>query len=105
MLEFILFILACFGLTQVLVYGKIFDKIRPKAKFFHCPMCIGFWSGAALFAAFWFSNVFLFTNLLAGTIIYGCISSGTSYLLCNIVGDKGIRIDGMRIYNITGGKK
>jgi len=39
----LVFILACYGLTNILTYGKIFDKIRPKEHFFHCSMCVGFW--------------------------------------------------------------
>ena len=49
------FILCAYGLTQILVYGSIFDKIRPKktwlngfGELFHCPMCMGFWVGALL---------------------------------------------------------
>lgn len=53
-MEIILLLLACFGLTLVLVHGIIFDtlKIRPlweKSKFlkelFECSMCTGFWVG------------------------------------------------------------
>jgi hypothetical protein len=79
------FILVCYGLTQILVYGSIFNKIRPKHHFFHCPMCVGFWAGVLVF---WFFNPFNF--ILASS--YGCLSSGTSYAFCQIFGDEGINI-------------
>ena len=77
------FILACYGMTMILVYGKIFDSVRPKHHFFHCTMCTGFYVG--LF------NWFLL-NLPFNFFIAGCISSGTSYLLSRIVDDDGIAI-------------
>ena len=84
----ILFILICFGLTNILVYSKILDFIRPKYYFFNCPMCIGFWVG---------SLVYLCQNSIAGNFVDGflmsSLSSGTSYILCNLFGDEGIKIE------------
>ena len=77
------FILACYGMTMILVYGKIFDSIRPKHHFFHCTMCTGFYVGIF--------NWFLL-DLPFNFFIAGCISSGTSYLLSRIVDDDGIAI-------------
>jgi len=89
----ILFILSCYGCTQILVFGSIFDKIRPKSiKFFYCPMCIGFHVGWIFYLLFYFSNIRLFSNFFIGCFIYACISSGTSYFLCNIIGDYGIQL-------------
>lgn len=79
----LIFILASYGLTMILVYGKIFDVIRPKYHFFHCTMCMGFWAG--VFNSFLFSVPFNF-------LIAGFISAGTSYFLSNIVDDEGIAI-------------
>ncbi len=89
----LLFVLVCYGLTQILVYGHIFDAIRPKWKFFHCPMCIGFWNGLAVFLGFWFCGIYLFPHVIVGSFLYGCLSSGTSYALCQIFGDDGIKIN------------
>ena len=36
-------IFASYIITQILVNGSIFDRIRPKYKFFHCRLCVGFW--------------------------------------------------------------
>ena len=82
-MDLITFILACYGLTMILVYGKIFDVIRPKHHLFHCTMCMGFWVGVF--------NSFLL-DVPFNYLIAGCISSGTSYILSKIVDDEGIAI-------------
>ena len=46
-------------------------------------MCMGFWVGAFIY---WLFNPFDPTYGFA----YGCLSSGTSYALCQIFGDEGI---------------
>jgi len=88
-----LFVLICYGLTQILVHGHILEPIRPKAKFFHCSMCMGFWAGIAVFLGFWFCGLQLFPNVVVGSFLFGCLSSGTSYVLCQIFGDDGIKIN------------
>ena len=103
------FILACFGMTQILVYGEIFDKIRPKHQFFHCPMCIGFWVGLlvtplvftlydALFLRYellssMYSVTWYYTVMGVVSFLGGCVSSGTSYALSMLFGDCGFRIE------------
>lgn len=82
-MTFLTFILACYGLTMILVYGKIFDAIRPKHHFFKCTMCLGFWSGVF---------VWMFVPVQFNFLIAGFISSGTSYILSKIVDDDGIAI-------------
>lgn len=77
------FILACYGMTMIIVYGKIFDPIRPDWHMLKCTLCTGWWVG--VFNWFMFSLPF---NLL----IAGCISAGTSYILSKIVDDDGIAI-------------
>ncbi len=89
---FLIFILAAYGLTQILTVGSIFKHIRPEHEFFHCSMCVGFWVGILLFDAFWYSGVQLFTNGLVGGFLFGCISSGTSYFLSMLIGDDGLNI-------------
>ena len=86
------FILACYGLTQVLVYGSIFNSIRPKHHFFHCPMCMGFWTGVfILFISSW-SELFTYEVNLVNLLIMGWLSAGTSYFLDMIVDDDGFKI-------------
>ncbi len=85
MINLISFILACYGMTMILVYGKIFNPIRPTSGFFgdllKCTMCTGFWVGI-------FNWMFMTVdfNLLTA----GFISSGASYFLSKIVDDDGI---------------
>jgi hypothetical protein len=99
-MDLIYFILSAYGLTQIIVYGKIFDRIRPSEKilngFFHCPMCIGFWVGAFLFGINGFTELFTFEYNLANLFILGWLSSATSYVFNMIFGDCGIKIDGGR---------
>jgi len=92
MLWLFVFILAAYGCTQVLTIGSIFNKIRPKHHFFSCSMCMGFWVGVILFLGFWFSGIYLFPMVWFGSFLYGCLSSGTSYFLCRLIGDDGLNI-------------
>ena len=82
-MEILIFILACYGMTMIVVYGKIFDAIRPQYHFFKCPMCMGFWVGIV--------NWFLI-DVQFNWFVAGCISSGTSYLLSRIADDDGLTI-------------
>lgn len=86
------FILACYGLTQILVYGSIFNSIRPKHHFFHCPMCVGFWSGVLICLISPFTELFTFEINLFNLLLCGWISSATSYTLCMVINDEGINI-------------
>ena len=96
-MDLVYFALAAYGLTQVLVYGKIFQDIRPSKEkfkgFFHCPMCVGFWSGSFLFGINGFTELFTFDYNLANFFILSWLSSGTSYLLDQFMGDFGFRLE------------
>ena len=100
-MDLIYFILTAYGLTQILVFGSIFNKVRPSRKWlsgfgklFHCPMCMGFWVGVFLFGINNWTELFTFEYSLANLFILGCLSSGTSYVLNMIFGDCGIKLDG-----------
>ena len=86
-MELLYFILASWGLTQILIYWTIFDKVRPKEGFLgellKCPMCTGFWVGIL----HWF-----FFDLECGILQAGFISSAISYVLCMLFTDFGINI-------------
>tara|TARA_B100001094_G_C17916356_1_gene663733 strand:+ start:123 stop:458 length:336 start_codon:yes stop_codon:yes gene_type:complete len=93
------FILASYGMTFILVYGKIFEDIRPPKDytkkwntFFHCPLCMGFWVGVFLFLINGFTELFTFDYNIANTFICGCISAGVSYLISMLVDDSGLRV-------------
>jgi hypothetical protein len=96
-MELIIFILVCYGLTQVLTIGSVFKSIRPKHEFFHCSMCMGFWVGVLIYFLMGFVgvNLFAFSSPIAlffSCFLAGCLSSGTSYFLCKLIGDDGLNI-------------
>lgn len=79
-------------MTMIAVYGRIFEKIRPRYHMFHCTMCMGFWVGAFVNFLMWILNKNIFDGIIIGTFLSACISSGTTYFLSKIVLDDGIRI-------------
>jgi hypothetical protein len=95
-MEFIWFMLSAAGLTQILVYGSIFNKIRPKHEvlggLFHCTMCMGSWVGALLCGISPYTELFTFDQTLANFLICGWLSSGTSYVFGQTFGDEGINV-------------
>ena len=96
-MELLTFILAAYGLTQIVVYGKIFNKIRPaKGKLgdlFKCPMCVGFHVGWFLMLLSPFTELFSFDVTVFNFFLLGGISSGTSYILTMLFGDNGVKHD------------
>ena len=95
-MDLVWFVLACYGLTQILVYGSIFKKIRPTEGFlgelFHCPMCLGFWIGVFVYAISFNTELFTFELNWANPLLLGSLSSGTSYALSMLFGDEGINV-------------
>jgi len=100
MLELVYFTLAAYGLTQILVYGTIFNKVRPNKQWlggfgelFHCPMCMGFWVGVLLWGINCQTELFNFEYNFANPFILGWLSSGTSYIMNMVFGDYGIKLE------------
>ena len=98
MVSLIWFVLCVYGMTQILVYGKIFKNLRPSKKslsgfgeVFHCPMCMGFWIGVFFFGINRWTELFTYEYTLANLLILGCAGSGSSYILCTLFGDEGIK--------------
>ena len=91
-MDSIYFMLACYGITSILVYGKVFDQLRPSYHFFHCPMCVGFWVGVLLFGINGWTELFTYEYNLVNLLILGWLSSGTSYIFNMVFSDKGIQI-------------
>ena len=87
MKELIYYILVGYGLTQILVYGRLFDKIRPKNNFFNCPMCIGFWVGLFLGIVGSLFGIFGWNFGFLESIALGFLNSGTAYILCTTFDD------------------
>ena len=92
-MDLIYFILCSYGLTQILLYGHIFDRIRPDKRFFKCSMCIGFWVGLILYSLNGYTDLYSFEYNFINPLLLGCLSSGTSYILGVIVGDGGIKYE------------
>ena len=92
-MELFYFILSCYGLTQILTFSKIFEKLRPTHYFFHCPMCVGFWSGVLLLFLNPFTELFTFDVSLVNGLLLGSLSSGTSYALCMLISDGGFQYE------------
>tara|TARA_R110000824_G_scaffold302749_2_gene490528 strand:+ start:7587 stop:7895 length:309 start_codon:yes stop_codon:yes gene_type:complete len=95
MVELLYFVLAAYGLTQLLVYGSIFEAIRPTrgwlGSLFSCPMCMGFHVGWILMLLSPYTELFNFDVTPVNYFILGSISSGTSYVLNMLIGDEGIK--------------
>tara|TARA_R110001583_G_scaffold190154_1_gene354211 strand:+ start:4844 stop:5158 length:315 start_codon:yes stop_codon:yes gene_type:complete len=98
-MDLIYFILCAYGMTQIILYGSIFNKIRPSkewlggfGKLFHCAMCMGFWAGIFLAFLSPFCSLWQYDFTIANIFLLGCLSSGTSYILNRLVNDDGVSI-------------
>ena len=96
-MSLIWFSLTAYGLTQILVYGKIFEPIRPKSgwfgQLFKCPMCTGFWTGLFLWFVKDHTELFNFDDSLITALLLGCCASAVSYLGSMFMGDDGIKVE------------
>ena len=97
-MEIVHFILCAYGMTQIIVYGSIFDNIRPDkhsfrgyGELFHCPMCMGFHVGWLLMLLSPFTELFSFDVTVFNFFLLGGLSSGTSYILTMLFGDDGVK--------------
>ena len=92
------FILVASGLTQILVYGKVLDKIRPTqgwmGELLSCPMCTGFWVGLFLWVTNGYTQLFNYDFSPLTGLFLGCLSSGTSYILSVVFNDDGLKFSG-----------
>lgn len=96
-METLHFILCAYGMTFILIYGSIFNKIRPTkgklGELFHCPLCLGFWVGVFLWAVNRYTELFSFDNSLITAFLCGCLSAGTSYFLSMLLKDFGLNLN------------
>ena len=95
-MDLLYYILSCYGLTQIVVYSKILDSIRPNYYIFHCSMCSGFWLGGLIWFISPYTQLFNFDMSVITGFLLACLSSGTSYILCSIFGDEGIKYERSR---------
>ena len=96
-METLHFILCAYGMTFILIYGSIFNKIRPTkgklGELFHCPLCLGYWVGIFLWAVNGYTELFSFDKSLITAFLCGCLSAGTSYFLSTLLKDFGINLN------------
>jgi hypothetical protein len=96
-MELLYFLLVSSGMTQILVYGKIFDRIRPSrgwfGELFSCSMCTGFWVGVFLWLSNDLTTLFNYDYSLFTGLFLGCVSSGTSYVFSVLIDDNGLRVE------------
>ena len=96
-MQLLYFCLAAAGMTQILVYGKIFDKIRPVngwfGQLFSCSMCMGFWVGVFLWLTNNLTTLFTFDYSIVTGLFLGCVGSVVSYLVDAVFDDHGIKMD------------
>ena len=96
-MDLLWFVLTAYGLTYILAYGSIFNPIRPTegklGELFHCPLCLGFWSGVFLWSVNGATELFNFEYNIINAFICGCLSAGTSYFLSMILNDFGLKIN------------
>ena len=101
-MQLIYFILCAYGMTYILIYGSIFESIRPKTglsgDLFKCPLCLGFWVGVFLWSINVFTELFTYDYNIINALLLGCLSAGTSYFLSSILDDFGLKFR-----NTTGG--
>lgn len=75
------FLLCSAGATVILTLSRLFKPIRPKACFFHCLMCMGFWVSVLFWTLSPYTNLFSFEmNPLTGFFL-GCAGSLASWVL------------------------
>jgi hypothetical protein len=94
---FIWFSLISYGLTQILVYGKILNPIRPKSgklgQLLECPMCTGFWVGLFLWSVKDYTQLFTFDNSFVTGLLLGFAGSAAAYIGNTLFGDEGLKVE------------
>lgn len=90
------FILCAYGMTYILLYGSIFNPIRPKkgklGELFKCPLCLGFWVGVFLWSINYFTELFTYDYNFINALLLGSLSAGSSYFLSMILDDFGLKL-------------
>lgn len=89
-MNLLLFIIAAYGMSNILVFGSIFNDIRTliikNSKFFgdliQCMMCTSFWVGAFIsFFVYSPTQLYNFTNYPLSIFFDACIASGAVWIL------------------------
>tara|TARA_R110002020_G_scaffold80049_1_gene200023 strand:- start:946 stop:1260 length:315 start_codon:yes stop_codon:yes gene_type:complete len=98
-MDLVYFILCSYGLTQILLYGSMFNKIRPTkdwlrgtGKLFYCAMCMGFHVGWLLVLFGSQTNLWDYEVNVVNLFLLGCLAAGSSYILNRIINDDGLSV-------------
>lgn len=89
MLRLLIFILATYGFTMILVDGKIFRPVRRLLgswhqildEFVHCYMCVGLWVALGLCGLSRVASCLPSTETPADFAVYSVLGAGTTWLL------------------------
>jgi hypothetical protein len=96
-MSFIWFCIVSYGLTQLLVYAKILERIRPTDGFLgdllSCPMCTGFWVGIFLWCVSGYTTLFNFDSSLITALLLGFAGSASGYVPNVLFGDEGLKLE------------
>ena len=96
-METLHFILCSYGLTFILIYGSIFNSIRPTkgklGELFHCPLCLGFWVGIFLWFVRHQTELFTFDDSLVTGLLLGFAASASAYVGSMVFGDEGLKVE------------
>jgi hypothetical protein len=84
-MDLLIFILICYGLTNIIVNEVIFMKLIDKLKRFTfiynlltCPVCLGFWLGMLFFIIL---QPFSYTFIVFDMIMGGFLISGVNNII------------------------
>ena len=98
-MDLVYFILCAYGMAQIILYGSIFNKIRPSkewlngfGKLFHCALCLGFHVGWFLLLLSPYTELWDYKVTLVNLFLFGCLSSGSTYILNRVFNDYGVSI-------------
>jgi hypothetical protein len=100
-MEILLIILVCYGISNIIVFGSIFEGLREFAnsyspnffgKLLSCMMCTPFWVGFALSLGSYLTGFTQFSPFYGGGVesVYlsvfldSCLLSGTTWLMHSI---------------------
>ncbi|MCK5019392.1 MAG: hypothetical protein KAS32_20205 [Candidatus Peribacteraceae bacterium] len=82
----ILYFLASYGITAIVVYSSLFKPLREWIgwSLLKCPMCFGFWVGLVLSFFVVDTSIEYFWSGILTKFLFACASSGITWILCSI---------------------
>lgn len=91
MINLVIFSLISYGMSNILVYGKIFSWLRNilskwnfTKELMTCMMCMGFWVGILIYFSGYSLINLQYVSIFFQILFYGVLSSGVTWLLHTI---------------------